>query len=1222
MGNLDIYNEFYENPHTGSLLLYSVFYNFINSTIYPISFNMVSRNRQLKRLFEYFGYAQLMAYLNNDMPTFYKNKKEIEMILTTQSMSINKQTSSITISELIDTQISRNIQKVNKLIDYTRLGKQGSSLSSTPTWGEPIHVRNGILVHLNYKFDVENKKFSPTTITSLQNITDYQIRLYNSKLLSNTHKAMDYNVNKIYNKLKDYEISMSKNLSFKPKDYEAELLSVAYESEFTSRELNLSGFVKDYSATDRYIDWIKVIDLAKDIDTKTLELNGLLSTSYETFCLQLVRHDVQVCRYGKDVKILKELIHLDVDKPTMDLVSEIECVRAELKSINYLKDIKTESSKKMIQGTLRNNIGASTRITEIVNVGLQAMETLESELDISVKVIPFVANLKNLTTTISTNYRLTYKDKKNISIQKATFNTENNTKTCYILDSNVHTESNIKILSKICSELLEKDIDNIDMLLIRSKVIEKINKDFEPVKIQFVNKSFERQISMVIPTKDLIKNTSKINISNSNKLLNKELSSINKLYTDLLIDRVQKEYSIQCQLYLDLLRSKLVGIIDTKQLEQGVGTLDLSLPDDILKKIHHSVEQYIQFRYMDKINEDLSLSKVLDIDKNKQTSELLSKLPELECVIKEWVDHDVQMFQKDWSKMIDINYSFKNLQNQTINGAVIKTYVSDKVNKTFDSISKDILVDTGEKDFTTLTPHVSTQRIEKEIIEVGIVSYDKELKKTNDNPNLLTSDKLLTENVFQDDLDHYRKLNKPSSKYKHMAGLDKPQRNLRLSETIIEYDKIARPEEKRKAFGLMLKTNKNTVILPISSTESNNIDKAFTIVNTLVLSDRTIRSEEIDRTLDKFRRVLKPTNLPKRDKLLSRDTAHSCIKIYTNEQMDKFVKRYYDVPTIFTSDKVTKLGGKRLEELLRFDRSPDIRLDVDDSIEIYKKYGKDIYSLSNNYKLLQASGKTDFIMDTTDIYRKFTKQIESNIRDSLILLDSAKYVIINNKGNLKLNRGTSDIYVIHDPALLEMWRRWYFMPSDGPYDKMILPHDYPYAEKPFMGNSIHPFPGKDKALDEVLVDINIMANVIDFCYELWYANCVFYTRLTPKQTITNFINQLYEWLEKYVPDMIYKLPEYYPNDYESYANLDNERQDYWRLYRWIRWYAESIFFNDIPGWTENVLDGNHYIKLLLDNLVRYFNDHHGVYGKPGHKVLDKVKGIRHKWLRTSNKREV
>lgn len=204
----------------------------------------------------------------------------------------------------------------------------------------------------------------------------------------------------------------------------------------------------------------------------------------------------------------------------------------------------------------------------------------------------------------------------------------------------------------------------------------------------------------------------------------------------------------------------------------------------------------------------------------------------------------------------------------------------------------------------------------------------------------------------------------------------------------------------------------------------------------------------------------------------------------------------------------------------------------------------------------------------------------------------------------------------------ELYKRWYFVPSDGPHDWMILPGDYPYGALPMDGINKHPIPkGFDRALNEIPVDIHIISNVLDFCYNLWEAHWQLYTRYTPSQSVKHFVNLIYDWLEKYVPEKIYRMPEYNPDDYAVLNNYEVSREDYWRLYRWIRWYAEAIVLN-VPEEDKNSLNGNIYIRYLIQDLVKYFDDHHGRYINPytlGNTKFDKIKGKRHRWIELFNK---
>lgn len=256
----------------------------------------------------------------------------------------------------------------------------------------------------------------------------------------------------------------------------------------------------------------------------------------------------------------------------------------------------------------------------------------------------------------------------------------------------------------------------------------------------------------------------------------------------------------------------------------------------------------------------------------------------------------------------------------------------------------------------------------------------------------------------------------------------------------------------------------------------------------------------------------------------------------------------------------------------------------------------------------------ELLLDLSFDKFKVDKQKFNLIDDKIFLLDAIYNIYVHRNNIIEVTRLQDELIYIPYPFIYtNFYRRWYFMPSDGPYDRIILPQDYPYETIPYNGVNQHPIPnGKDKALEEIDVDINIIANVIDFCHELWIANSFLYSRYTPEQALKHFVNTLFDWLDKYVPDVIEKLPEYY-EDYELYPNPDTVRQDYWRIYKLIRWYAEAFILN-VPHEDKNQLLGNKYVKYLIQDLIKYFNDHHGVYGPPGEKIFDKVKGIRHKWL--------
>ena len=332
---------------------------------------------------------------------------------------------------------------------------------------------------------------------------------------------------------------------------------------------------------------------------------------------------------------------------------------------------------------------------------------------------------------------------------------------------------------------------------------------------------------------------------------------------------------------------------------------------------------------------------------------------------------------------------------------------------------------------------------------------------------------------------------------------------------------------------------------------------------------------------------------------------------------DKNAYKFYIVLKSSTGDKLYFDFGY---DLINAEATEKIMSIFNDVVKTRKEYVELICTVMQEFETLEKELEL--------LVTEYGEKIKlTDVTGDLYLQDKLKCAIINIQQHmsdkLKLTNIdlTSDVLeklkeslLVYKFVLNELYHRWYFLPADGPYDEMILPQDYPYADKPVNGINEHPFPqGADKATREIPVDINILTNVIDFCFNLWEANIFLYGGFTPQQAIKHFVNLVYEWLAKYVPTKIDKIPEYYPEDYEIYDNPDTEREDYWRLYRWIRWYAEAIVMN-VPKEDEIKLKGNTYIKKLLEDLIKYFEDHHGVYGTPGTKVIDKIKGLRHKWL--------
>jgi len=248
------------------------------------------------------------------------------------------------------------------------------------------------------------------------------------------------------------------------------------------------------------------------------------------------------------------------------------------------------------------------------------------------------------------------------------------------------------------------------------------------------------------------------------------------------------------------------------------------------------------------------------------------------------------------------------------------------------------------------------------------------------------------------------------------------------------------------------------------------------------------------------------------------------------------------------------------------------------------------------------------------------KEKEGTTQFSNFLQIKSENVIIFNESVL-LDKYSKTLELLNEFVYTEMYRRWYYMPDEGPVDWMILPMDYPYVTNPVNGYSQHPLPnGAELGQTEIPVSIYIISNFIDFCINLWDAHMELYTRFTPDQALKHFLNLLYDWVTTQAPDKIYRLPEYYPDSYTVQDSGGSAREDYFRVYRWIRWYTEALVMN-IPIEDVNI-DGNIYIQSLIQDLANYYHNHHGVYKSPhtpGNTVIDKVKGVRHRWVEINKK---
>jgi hypothetical protein len=284
-----------------------------------------------------------------------------------------------------------------------------------------------------------------------------------------------------------------------------------------------------------------------------------------------------------------------------------------------------------------------------------------------------------------------------------------------------------------------------------------------------------------------------------------------------------------------------------------------------------------------------------------------------------------------------------------------------------------------------------------------------------------------------------------------------------------------------------------------------------------------------------------------------------------------------------------------------------LRLSIDKLLQGSKErltFVDKIYQLSDDKReLVSVFHELLLERDGTEELYQLGQELVEKIKNGLTLDDAELD---------KLKEVTVEIGFLFD----EMYRRWYFMPSDGPYDDPLVPNEnWDYINNPINGFMEDPLPGKEEGRGRVLVDLDILKNVIDFMELLFRTNLSGYAGCTPEQAIKHFITAMFDWLDHQIPDTEDKIPEFYPDDYDRYNNPNMEgRQDYWKIFRHVRWYSEGIL-NNITESEKTGLKGAKYVRSIIDKMIEYYKSHHSDEDLK----LDKFKGFRRRSIQKSNK---
>lgn len=176
----------------------------------------------------------------------------------------------------------------------------------------------------------------------------------------------------------------------------------------------------------------------------------------------------------------------------------------------------------------------------------------------------------------------------------------------------------------------------------------------------------------------------------------------------------------------------------------------------------------------------------------------------------------------------------------------------------------------------------------------------------------------------------------------------------------------------------------------------------------------------------------------------------------------------------------------------------------------------------------------------------------------------------------------------------KLFKRFWFINSLRDIDIKILPKDYDYESKPVAFNkeyinndnfnSVYPNKfsqvvdrhpinvGENLGLNEIELSVDVMVEMINIFIMLWCKFLPAFWGWTGTQAITGITEAIFNWLVL-----------------ESSIEENKMQEHYFRVFRWIRWEAEKFA---LLAKDDSKLNGNYYVSLMLEELIKYMEDHH------------------------------
>ena len=1173
MDNDERYTQFYTQLNEGSMFLYPLTFYFINSCLFPVSFNVLTEDNLLGRL-TFFGFEQHSASLSGNLIKFEKAKKEILSILNDKydriSHYMNVFNRDFTDFSSIDNQLVLH----NKILDYAKHNFILKTKGTAPAQKLKVITKSNL------------HTITHSTDISISEMVDYYTNhelqlLQKTRNLESIHEALIskkfsmQTIHNIHNIQKSYDMLADRN------EYYGLIDSIAYgiinnrnllkvgilfEPEYLYRNAQLSKISNLFTEHDSILSY-QLESIRKDRNLKKIvSLNNAISNHFAPVFNQILTQQ----NYREAGPFSKEIFSEKNIRVAYNFISDVYSTYHEI-----IKSYKNEVNLNRNTNIILPSIYTISSLTKDIN-HLKSLEFNQVLAD--VKLPNFLEFTQNI------------RDSQSVSFEKSLGNT-------------------------IRPILIDKFIkaDKADMTI---SLIDKI------WFLTYVTRAYQN-----IPKDMLFNKSGKETLSTMSNLFNKSQKNLESLFHSYSILNKTK-YSSYVRDLLQIQKDSKNIFEDTilklfNHISERDGTILLSPTMEFLSL--RDITIIDNFDVLDTYNREITTQqKIIEIEKEKLLSNKSFNTYRLNKISKK-INTDFSLIQFP-SKSLKSVYLHKYYQVNKDSRLIFTSYVSKKLNK-------------SAREIITKFPQILVKKQSVDIFK----SYKKYLLTKLDRD--ITLD---TEIGFLNKInDLHISLSKTNSFLKILgnitiASLIKwntiKNRHFEILESRYIIGKQNKEIDVLNDMGFLEKIKKS--LIPSSDIyairkhyKTINIDKKFKKSNRLKRHCWIMSQNEFMSLLDKGSEMLSQIfGVDKNEKF---GEIHSkLVTIDTDKKFSKLIKVYLSVKYKDREILVNLGENLEFESIERLAKVIPTYLDVEKGLkstytQVMEEFDK-IKNGSTNFDTLefnQIDRKFDFFTDkksykqgSINIFKDvdFIERLQHiNITQLIDLYKPEKYVILNTDG-FGANF-IKEITLLNEFIFTELYKRWYFLPEEdtGPYDWMILPFDFPYAQYPEYGIKEHPIlNGLNEALREIPVSVKKIEDVIELCYALYDSHKKLYARFTPEQAVKHFVNLIYDWLKKYIPDKIYRMPKHYPDDYTVFENLSNYREEYWRIYKWIRWYAESIILN-IPENQKNLIDGYSYVKLLIEDLVKYFDDHHGKYGiptVPESSIINKVKGIRHKWL--------